>query len=195
MQPRLFSPGGSPSVGTVTGQDQEIFVHNLRPVTAQSQDPSDILLASLETVFHDQDVCCAKNSALGDGARTADAGSLQDVARKLDGRHLLTDGRPMKVTAEYVAADAISSGPLIAMVMKEEAALIEWNSHVYVLHGVVYRWMESGDPISGSKTTVIHKLLLWDVRFSDARREVVFDRSKDDLSKLQDLLFLRSAPQ
>jgi hypothetical protein len=181
--------------GQVIGQDQESFVHNLPSVMAHSQDPSDILQASLESVFHDEQVCCGKNSALWDGVRAADAGSLKDIAGKLEGKHLLNDGRPVKVTAEYVAADRISAGPLIAMVMNEHAALIEWNSQLYVLHGVVYRWIESGDPTSGSKTMVIHKLLLWDPRFSDSRRDVVFDRTKDDLSKLQGLLFLQSAPQ
>lgn len=183
--------------GQVLNQDQEIFVHNLPSLTAHSQDPSDILLASLETAFHDQDVCCGKNSALQDSALAADPKSLKDIAEKLEGRHLLSDGRPIKVTAEYVESDAISGGPLIAMVLNEHAALIQWNSHLYVLHGIVYRWTESGDPTSGSMTrmTVIHKLLLWDVRFSDSRRDVVFDRTTDDLSKMRGLLFLQTTPQ
>jgi hypothetical protein len=116
--------------GQVISQDQESLVHNLPSVTAHSQDPSDILLASLESVFHDKQVCCGKNSALRDGVRAADAGSLKDIAGKLEGRHLLDDGRPIKVTAEYVAADRISGGPLIAMVMNEHSALIEWNSQL-----------------------------------------------------------------
>ena len=179
----------------VVNQDQEIFVQNLPIVKASSQDPSDILLASLETVFHDQNVCCGRNSSLRDSVQAADAGSLRDVAAKLEGRHRLGDGRTINVTANYVAADAIRGAPLIAMLMNERAALIEWNSHLYVLRGVVYRWIESGDPTSVSKTTVIHKLLLWDTRFSDSRRDVVFDRTKDDWSKVQGLLVLQSLPQ
>ncbi len=183
--------------GQILNEDYEIFVHDLPSLTAHSQDPSDTLLASLETVFHDQDVCCGKNSALRDSALAADATSLKDIAEKLDGRHLLSDGRPIKVTADYVASDAISGAPLIAMVLNEHAALIQWNSHLYVLHGVVYRWFASGDPTTGSMTkmTVIHKLLLWDARFSDSRRDVVFDRTTDDLSKMGGLLFLQTAPQ
>lgn len=196
-----FIFAGGPAVychaqGQAINQDQEIFVHNLPQLTAQSQDPSDILSASLETVFHDRDVCSGKNSALADRVLAADATSLKDIAEKLDGRHLLSNGRPIKVTAEYVAADAISGGRLIAMILNEHAALIQLNSHLYVLRGVVYRWTESGDPTNGSNTmTVVHKLLLWDTRFSDSRREVVFDRTKDDLSKMQGLLFLQSVPQ
>ena len=135
--------------GQILNEDQEIFVHNLPSLAAQSQDPSDILLASLETVFHDQDVCCAKNSALRDSALAANASSLKDIAEKLDGRHLLS-GRPIKVTAQYLASDAISGAPLISMVLNEHAALIQWNSHLYVLHGVVYRWFASGDPATGA---------------------------------------------
>jgi hypothetical protein len=182
--------------GQVFNRDQEISAHNLPLLTAHSQDPSDILVTSLETVFHDQEVCCAKNSALGDSARDADAKSLKDVAEKLDGRHLLPDGQPIKVTAEYVAADRISGAGLISMILHEHAALVQWNSHLYVLHDAVYRWIESGDLTSGlSSTTVIHKLLLWDPRFADSRRDLVLDRATDELSKLQGLLFLESAPQ
>lgn len=183
--------------GQVLNQDQEVFVHNLPSLTAHSQDPSDILLASLETVFHDHDVCCGKNSALGDSALAADAKSLKDVAEKLEGRHHLSDGRPIKVVAEYVAPDAINSGRLISTMMNQQPVLMEWNSRLYVVHGVVYLWTASGDPTSGSfsRMTVIHKLLLTDTRFSDSRREVIFDRTTDDLSKVQGMLFLQAALQ
>jgi len=182
--------------GQIFYQDQEVLVRNLPSVTARSQDPSDILLASLETVFHDQDVCCGKNSALHDRAVAADSESLKDVAAKLEGRHLLSDGRPIKVTAEYWAPDAINAGHVIGMIVNQHGALMEWNSRLYVVYGVVYRWIESGDRSSGtSAMTVIHKLLLWDPRFSDSRREVVFDRTTDELSEVQGMLFLQAAPQ
>lgn len=78
----------------------------------------------------------------------------------------------------------------------QQAALLQWNSRFYVVHGIVYLWIVSGDPTSGtSTTTVIHKMLLWDTRFSDSRREVVFDRTTDELSKVQGMLFLQAAPQ
>jgi len=185
------------SNGQVLNQDQEIHVHNLPSVTAHSQDPSDILLAALETIFGDKEVCCSKNSALGDKAAAADPRSLKDIVAKLDGRHLLSDGRPIHVTADYVVADAINGGTLISMVLNGRPALMQWNSHLYVLHGVIYRWIESGDPATRSmgRMTVVYKLLLWDMRFSDSRREVVFDRTTDDLSKVQGMLFLQAAPQ
>jgi len=41
----------------------------------------------------------------------------------------------------------------------------------------------------------IHKFLLWDTRFSDSRRTVVFDRETEDPGKVQGLLFLQLEPQ
>src|SRR3984957_7433472 len=72
---------------------------SLPKVTAKSQEPSDVLMASIETIVQDREVCCGKDSALEDAAQRADPSSLQDVAAKLQGRHLLSDGRPIIVTA------------------------------------------------------------------------------------------------
>jgi hypothetical protein len=41
----------------------------------------------------------------------------------------------------------------------------------------------------------IHKILLVDTRFSDARRQVTFDRLADDWGKVQGLVMLKAAPQ
>ena len=183
--------------GQVPNQDQEIQVHNLPTLVARSVDDSDVLLTSLDTVFHDRDICCGKNSALGDSAPAADPSSLRDVASKLQGRHLLSDGRPIKVTAEYLAPDAVNSADLISMIMNQHAALMKWNSHLYVVYGVVYMWFISSTGPEGQTTkgTLIHKLLLWDTRFSDSRRNVVFNRETDDWGKVQGLLTLTATPQ
>jgi hypothetical protein len=182
--------------GQVLNQDQEIEVHNLPALMARSPHSPDVLLTSLDTVFHDKDICCGGDSALGDSAQAADPKSLKDVASKLDGRHLLGDGRPIKVRTEYLTADQINSSVLIAAILNQHALLMEWNAHVYVVHGVVYRWVAvGGGPDSGvSAGTVIHKILLWDTRYSDSRREVVFDRATEDLSKVQGMLFLQVTP-
>jgi len=180
--------------GQVLNQDQEIHVHNLPTLKAHSQEPLDVLLASLETVFHDPEICCGKNSALGDSAQAADPKSLKDVAEKLQGRHLLSDGRPIKVTAEFATLEVINGGALINNVMNQQAALLMWNSHVYVVHGVVYQLIASGSSEGGwSQTTVLHKFLLWDTRFTDSRREVVLDRTTEDLTKVQGMLFVQVA--
>jgi hypothetical protein len=181
----------------ILNQDTEVEVHNLPSLMARTPHSSDVLLTSLDTVFHDKNICCGRDSALVDSAEAADPKSLKDVASKLDGRHLLGDGRPIKVTAEYVTSDQVNSGTLITAILNQHGLLMEWNSHVYVVHGVVYQWAASGDGPDGGFTegTVIHKLLLWDTRYSDSRREVVFDRTTEDANKVQGLLFLEAKPQ
>jgi len=181
----------------VLNQDQEVQVHHLPSLRARSHDPSDVLLTSLDTVFHDRTICCGKDSALEDSAAAADPQSLKDVASKLNGRHLLGDGRPIKVTAEYVAPNAMSAANLIGAILNQHAMLMQWNSQLYVVHGVVYMWFASSTGQEGgvSEGALIHKLLLWDTRFSDSRREVVFNRETDDFSKVQGLLFLQAELQ
>jgi hypothetical protein len=181
--------------GQVLNQDEEIHVHNLPALMARTHDPSDVLLTSLDTVIHDREVCCGKDSALEDSALAADPKSLKDVASKLEGRHLLSDGRPIKMTAEYLAPDQVNSGRLIRMILDQHALLMQWNSHVYVVHGIVYLWTASGDSGDTVAMTVIHKFLLWDTRYADSRREVVFNRETDDPNQVQGLLFLEAKPQ
>lgn len=177
--------------GQILNQDQQVEVHNLPSLMARSHDPSEVLLTSLDTILHDHDVCCGKDSALGDSAQSADPTSLKDVARKLDGRHLLSDGRPIMVKAEYLAPDAIGAGSLAAAIINQHAALVEWDSHLYVVHGVVYMWMSNSTPDAPAPPgAVIHKLLLWDTRYSDSRRTLVINRDTEDLSKLQGVLLL-----
>jgi hypothetical protein len=183
--------------GQLLYQDQEIQVHDLPSLMARSPHSSDVLLTSLDTIFHDHEICCGKDSALEDSAAAADPKSLKDVADKLQGRHLLGDGRPILVTTTYLTPDAVNSGLLITWFQNQHAALMRWNSHIYVVHGIVYLWIPSGDPTSGSMTqmTAIHKFLLWDTRFSDSRREVVFNRDTDELNKVEGFLFVDVKPQ
>jgi hypothetical protein len=73
--------------------DKEVRIADLPSVTAKSSDASDVLAASLEIIFRDKPVCCGKDSALEDDIPTADPKSLKDMGNKLQGRHLLSDGR------------------------------------------------------------------------------------------------------
>jgi hypothetical protein len=151
-----------------------------------------VLAASLEIVFKDKEVCCGKDSALEDSVQSADPKSLKDIASKLQGRHLLSDGRPIMVTAEYLTPDQVSAGHLIYMLAANHAPLMLWNLRLYVVDGASY--VETIDP-DGGVYYVTHKFFLQDTRFSDSRREVSFDRVTEDASKVQGLLFLRAAPQ
>jgi hypothetical protein len=181
--------------GQLIGQDTTVEVHDLPSLVSTSHDRSKVLLTSLDTIVHDKAICCGRDSALVDAAQAADPNSLKDIASKLDGRHLMGDGRPIKVTTEYMTPDQVRAGHLIALVEQQHAALMMWNDHLYVVHGVVYIWAMSGSGETAAEVPVIHKILLWDTRFSDSHREVVFDRETGDVSKVQGLMFVQWAPQ
>jgi hypothetical protein len=171
-------------------QDQEVRVHDLPSLMARTHDPSDVLLTSLDTVFRDREICCGRDSALEDAAQKPDPKSLRDIAAKLDGRHLLSDGRPIHIQAEYLTPDAVTAAAVVNRIVNQHAPLMMWNGHLYVVYGVVYVW-SAADPTTGAPPVMyIHKFLLWDTRFSDSRRNVVFDRQTEDPSKVQGLLFL-----
>lgn len=172
--------------------NEEIRVGGLPALMAGSHEPSDVLLTSLDTVLHDRSICCGTDSALGDSAEKANPLSLKDIVSQLQGRHLLSDGRPITVTAEYFEPAAINSGMLIGTLRDKHALLLEWNSHVYVCYGVVYDAIYDDN---GSLLYSIRKFLLLDTRYSDSCRRVVFNRESDDWSKVQGMLRVTAAPQ
>lgn len=173
--------------------EREIRVHDLPSLTAASTHAADVLAVSLEIIFNDKDVCCGKNSALEDSLQSADPKSMKDIAGKLQGRHLLSDGRPIIVTTEYLTADQVNAGHLILMLKDDRAPLMMWNSHLYVVNGVTY--VESEDGPDTSIFYAVHRFLLQDVCFSDSRRTASFDRLTEDAGKVQGLLFVQAARQ
>jgi len=166
--------------------NQEVRVTNLPSLTAPSTGSSAVLTTALETVLHDKAVCCGKDASLED-AVLSEPLSLKELSAKLQGRHLLSDGRPIVVSAEYVPQSSINSGLIIGALLDQHAPLIEWKSHLYVLYGAIF---DEARYYSGMRQYAIHKLLLLDPRFSDQRRETEFNRETDDLGKVQGLLTL-----
>jgi len=185
--------------GQLLNVDQEIQVSGLPTITSPSRHSSDVLVTSLATIIHNPEVCCGKDSALEASVEKADPKSLQDVAVKLNGRHLLGDGRPIMVNAVFFPPDQANAAYLVKAFTAQYPLLVQWNSHIYVVHGLVYFWMASGggdlDTGGSSLQTVVHKFLLWDTRYSDSRHEVVFNRDTDDLGKVQGFLFIEAKPQ
>lgn len=180
----------------VLGVDQQIEVTNLPSIASPSSHSSDVLITALATIIHDPEICCGKDSALEDSVQRADTKSLQDVAAKLTGRHLLSDGRPIMIDAEFFSPDKMSAGYLVTTMTAQRAGLMEWNSHIYILHGLIYFWNQTGSTdVGGAIVAVAHKFLLWDTRYSDSRREVIFNRDTDDLAKVQSFLFVQVKPQ
>jgi hypothetical protein len=169
--------------------NQEVRVSNLPAAQARSGDPSDVLLASLEVAFDDKTICCGRNSVLEDNPQAANPLSLKDIAAHVQGRHLLSDGQPIHITAELLAASAGDIGYRMILALSDQhPPLLVWKSHLYVLAGADFDDTLYSD---GSRMDVIHKLLLLDTRFSDSRRDAVFNRETDDWSKVDGALLLR----
>lgn len=171
--------------------NEEVRVSNLPSLTATSKDTSAVIATAVEMVLHDQTLCCGKDSALGDSV-LSEPRSLKELGTKLQGRHLLSDGRPIAVNAEYASQTSINAGSVIGALQDQRAPLLEWKSHVYVLYGAIFGETRCQ---SGARQYSIVKLLLLDPRFSDQRREVVFNRDTDELAKVQGLLTLSVAQQ
>ncbi len=176
--------------GQVAYPNLEVHISDLPALRARTKDPSDVLLTSLDTIIGNRDICCGKDSALEDSLQRADPASIKDIAAKLQGRHLLSDGRPITVSATYVAPDAIGADALINALQSKQPLLMEWNSHPYVCYGVTYRRDYDS---SGWVMNTILTFLLMDTRYSDSRREVVFNRATDDWSKVQGMLRVSAA--
>jgi hypothetical protein len=172
--------------------NKEVRIPDLPPVTAKSKDASDVLAASAEIILRDKEVCCGKNSALEDSIQRADPKSLKDIAARLQGRHVLSDGRAIVVTADYVPAPSVNSGSLITALTEKQALLMEWNSHLYIVYRVNYSTSFTAE---GARMDSIFKIFLVDTRYSDQRREVIFDRQTDDWGNVEGLLVLKAAPQ
>jgi hypothetical protein len=177
--------------GYVFHPNQEVRVADLPSLTAPSTRPSAVLAAALETILHQKAVCCGKNSALEDTVLSAPL-SLEELSAKLQGRHVLSDGRSVMVRAEYVPQSSITPDVMIGALMNQHALLLEWKSHFYVLYGAIF---DETVYTSGQRQFAVHKLLLLDPRFSDPRRETEFNRGTDDWAGIQGLLTLASGQQ
>jgi hypothetical protein len=188
VSPLAYGQEGSRSVFL---RNQEVRVANLPSLTAPSAHRSAVFATALETVLHDKAVCCGKDSALEDVALYAALSaplSLRELSTKLQGRHLLSDGQPILVHAEYIPHDSMNPALIVSTLTEQHAQLMEWKSHLYVLYGAVFD--ETRDSSSGVRAYAIRKLFLLDLRFSDQRREAVFDRETDDWGQMQGLLMV-----
>lgn len=173
--------------------DLEARVIGLPSLMAKSHDLAGVLLTSLDTILHDRSICCGRDSALEDSVAKADPLSLKDVASKLEGRHLLSDGRPISVKAEFWPTEAVDAVRLVNTLNDKHALLMSWNSHLYVVYGVVYRWVDYSADMG--PYCVLRRLLLLDTRYSDSRRAVEYNRETDDPAKVQGFLLVTFAPQ
>lgn len=172
--------------------NQELRVPDLPRLKARTRDRSDVLLTSLDIIFHNHEICCGRDSALEDSAQKADPRSMKDIVEKLQGRHLLGDGRPIAVSVIDMMPYSPNPTAIIDALAKKQALLLMWNSRLYVMVGVLYDESYYQD---GTRTDTVNKFYLLDTRYSDGRREVTFTRTRDDWNDVQGLLLLSFAPE
>lgn len=187
----LYGQEVSPGYPTVR-PNQEVRVPDLPRLKARSRDRSDVLLTSLDIIFHNHEICCGRDSALEDSAQRADPRSIKDIVAKLQGRHLLGDGRPITVNVTDMMPYSPNPVPIVDALAKKQALLLMWNLRLYVMSGVLYDESYYQD---GTRTDIINKFYLLDPRYSDGRREVTFTRTKDDWNDVQGLLLLSFSTQ
>jgi len=164
--------------------NQEIRLQNLPALVATAKGAPAAFAAALEIVLQDPAVCCGRNSALEDPL-LSDPQSLRELSAQLQGKHFLNDGRSIQVQADYVPQGSIYPNLLVGPLLAQRPLLVEWKSRCYVIYGAVY---DETRHTSGARDYSIHKLYLLDPRFSDARRQVVFNRDTDDAASLGGLL-------
>lgn len=181
----------SPGYPTIR-PNQEIRIRDLPRLKARHKDRSDVLLTSLDIIFHNHEICCGRDSALEDSAEQADPRSIKDIVAKLQGRHLLGDGRPITVNVIDMMPYSPNPTAIVDALAKKQALLLIWNSHLYVMVGVLY---DESYYEQGTRTDTVNKFYLLDTRYSDGRREVTFTRTKDDWNDVQGLLLLSFAPE
>ena len=171
---------------------KEVRVTNLHLRNAKSADSTATLAATLSTIFDDPQVCCGKDSALGDEVFSADSDSIEGLARTLQGRHMLDDGRPILVSAQYVSADSAKAEQVIAPLLTNKPLLMEWNYHFYVVQGVVFSERAYDN---GFHEYLVRQLLLSDPRFTDERMRVAFHANNNSWHEVQGFLILSAAPE
>jgi hypothetical protein len=160
----------------VVHPNQEVVVHNMRLSAATQASSEAALAAALESVFNNPSVCCGRQSTFAD-TEVAGNPSLQELSKKLGGRHTLTDGRPLAITAEFYSASTITAADLISLLRNNSHMLTEWNGQVYVLRGVTFDDKVYSD---GSHDYFLRKLLLFDPSRDSTSHKTSFTRGEDD---------------
>jgi len=168
--------------------NQQILVP-VTPHPVQSKEASAPLQAALATIFQNPELCCGPNSSLENVPATSASLSTRELAAKLAGRHTLSDGRPFTVTTELIDPATMNATQLLTPLKQNRVLLMQWNSRWYLLVGADYdEWIYDG----GLREYSIHKLRLLDFSNPAAPKEAIFDRQKDDWTKVQGLLLLNA---
>ena len=165
--------------------NREVRVSALPAVVADSRSQSDVMSASVAIAVIDPAICCGRHSACED--QMGSSRSLKELGEKLRGKHSLDSGSSVTIVDQYWPGSSINADVLVNTLVAQRPIIIDWNGHIYVVSGVVFNEYKYSD---GSNVHAIRKLQLVDPRYSDSRRNLVFDRETDDWTKVSGLLAL-----
>jgi len=174
-------------VSCVTNPNQEVRIASLPSITAQSKGDSSVAIAAVATAVMDSDVCCGRNSALEDRITTAPKSSLKELGERLRGKHYLDSGYSIVIDDQYWSGASANAEIIITALDSQRPLLMDWNNRLYVVYGAAF---DETVCTSGTTAHSIHTLMLVDVRYSDQRRYITFDRQTDDWNKVAGILTL-----
>jgi hypothetical protein len=174
---------------------KSVRVAHVRFQAATSAD--NVLAASVADVVANPEVCCGRSSSRVDVVAAADLRNLVGIASKLQGRHVLGDGRPYVLSATFFSARPTlgqmpAANVILTFLQGDHAMLMLWNSHLYVVYGAdytetVYNGVDSGNSVVDTVDT----LQLFDPATG---AHTTFQRAKDNWDQVQGLGTLTVGP-
>ncbi|ABF43286.1 hypothetical protein Acid345_4286 [Candidatus Koribacter versatilis Ellin345] len=166
----------------------EAKVSSLQFHTARTSD--DALATALEIMFRNRAVCCSKESSLVDVVARANPANLQDVATKLQGRHVLGDGRPIQVSATFYPTTPTNgslpaSSYILSTLLSDHPLLMQWKGKLYVVHGANYTQQVINSDSVRSALDIIDTLFLFEPVTGE---QTTFNRVSDNWNEVQGVL-------
>jgi hypothetical protein len=113
------------------------------------------------------------------------------LARAIDGRYVLDDGRKVRLESRYFAAP-ITPDDLIAPVRQGTPLLLFWNARAFVLRGLVFD--EYIYP-NGQRMFEIREIKLLDPLAPAKQRELSFLNGRDDPAELSGVFLVIVIPE
>lgn len=158
--------------------------------------PDEAMSAAVATILSDPEVCCGRGSSLEDLTNFINR-DLQQTAAKLQGRHVLPDGRPYILGARFYATrpsdGSIPAGSvLLSTLQSNHPLLMIWKHELYVAYGANYSEQVVQDPDGGSVIRdTVERLQLFD---PVSGHHVSFDPSKDNWDQVEGVVTLTISP-
>jgi len=109
------------------------------------------------------------------------AGSMESLAKQVEGDYVLPDGRKFRLAVRYTESVPNSSDKIIVPVAMSQPYLLYWRGHAYVVESAV--WNEYIYP-NGQKYMEIKELTLIDPYESGEKRRVKYDVQTNGTTEL-----------